>query len=104
MRGIWAHDGARAAHWRRAGPGSRAIRTLGTKGWHDGSSVSVLHGRLTALTKGKSTPLQKNQALSLKAGDPESVAVETAPAGDDFDQWVSAKIQNFTTATAADSQ
>jgi hypothetical protein len=70
----------------------------------DGSSVNVLRGRLTALTKGKSTPVQKNQALSMKAGEPESVAVETAPAGDDFDQWVSGKIQNFTTATASGSQ
>src|SRR5260370_29032997 len=40
----------------------------------------------------------------MKAGDPESVAVETAPAGEDFDQWVSAKIENFTTATASGSQ
>ncbi len=78
--------------------------TFRMNNFDDGSSVNVLHGRLTALTKGKSTPVQKNQALSMKAGDPESVAVETAPAGDDFDQWVSAKIQSFTTATASASQ
>jgi len=78
--------------------------TFRINNFDDGSSVHVLHGRLTALTKGKSTPVGKNQALSMKAGDPESVAVETTPAGDDFDQWVSAKIQSFTTATASGSQ
>src|SRR4029077_14992758 len=66
--------------------------TFRMNNFDDGSSVNVLRGRLTALTKGKSTPLQKNQALSVKSGAPESVAVETAPAGDDFDQWVSAKV------------
>ena len=78
--------------------------TFRMNNFDDGSNVNVLRGRLTALTKGKSTPVGKNQALSMKAGDPESVAVETAPAGDDFDQWVSAKIENFTTATASGSQ
>ena len=78
--------------------------TFRMNNFDDGSSVNVLHGRLTALSKGKSTPVEKNQALSMKAGDPESVAVETATAGDDFDQWVSAKIENFTTATASGSQ
>src|SRR6266404_5933858 len=78
--------------------------TFRINNFDDGSSVTVLHGRLTTLTKGKSTPVQKNQALSMKAGDLESVAVETAPAGDDFDQWVSAKIQSFTTAMASGSQ
>jgi hypothetical protein len=78
--------------------------TFRMNNFDDGSSVNVRHGRLTALTKGKSTPLEKNQALSMKAGDPESVAVEKAPAGDDFDQWASAKIENFTTATASGSQ
>ena len=82
--------------------GSRT--TFRMNNFDDSSSVNVLHGRLTALTKGKSTPVQKNQALSMKAGDSESVAVETAPAGDDFDQWVSAKIQSFTTAMASGSQ
>jgi len=66
--------------------------------------VDVLHGRLTALTKGKSTPLQKNQAFSVKAGEPESATVEQAPGSDDFDQWVSGRVQSFNTATTAGSQ
>jgi hypothetical protein len=78
--------------------------TFRMNNFDDGSNVDVLRGKLTALTKGKSTPLQKNQTLSIKAGDPESVAVETAQPGDDFDQWVSGKIQSSTTATASGTQ
>jgi hypothetical protein len=78
--------------------------TFRMNNFDDGSNVDVLHGRLTALSKGKSTPLQKNQALSMKAGEPESVTVEQAPGSDDFDQWASGKIQSFTTATASGSQ
>jgi hypothetical protein len=78
--------------------------TFRMNNFDDGSSVNVLRGRLTTLTKGKSTQVEKNQALSIKAGEPDSVAVAAAPAGDDFDQWVSGKIQSFTTATVSGSQ
>src|SRR6266436_10240797 len=78
--------------------------TFRMNNFDDGSSVNVLHGKLTALNKGKNTPLQKNQALSMKAGEPESLTVEEAPVNDDFDQWVSGKIQSFSTATASGMQ
>src|SRR5246127_3774095 len=78
--------------------------TFRMNNFDDGSNVDVLHGRLTALTKRKSTPLQKNQAFSVKAGEPESATVEQAPGSDDFDQWASGKIQNFNAATTAGSQ
>jgi Family of unknown function (DUF6600)/FecR protein len=78
--------------------------TFRMNNFDDGSNVDVLQGRLTALTKGKSTPLQKNQAFSVKAGEPESAAVEQASGSDDFDQWVSGKVQSFNTATASGSQ
>jgi len=78
--------------------------TFRMNNFDDGSNVDVLHGRVTTLSKGKSTPLQKNQALSMKAGEPESVTVDQAPGSDDFDQWASGKIQSFTTATASGSQ
>src|SRR6266481_7184658 len=52
-----------------------ARTTFRINNFDDGSSGTVLHGRLTTLTKGKSTPVEKNQALSMKAGDPESVAL-----------------------------
>jgi hypothetical protein len=78
--------------------------TFRMNNFDDGSSVNVLHGKLTALNKGKNTPLQKNQSLSMKAGEPESLTVEEAPVNDDFDQWVSGKIQSFSTATASGMQ
>ena len=78
--------------------------TFRMNNFDDGSNVDVLHGRVTALSKGKSTPLQQNQAFSVKAGEPESAAVDQAPGSDDFDQWASGKIQSFTTATASGSQ
>jgi len=78
--------------------------TFRMNNFDDGSSVNVLHGRLTALASGKNTPLEKNQSLSLKAGDPDSMTVERAPAGDDFDQWVSGRIESVSTATNAAMQ
>src|SRR6201997_5294797 len=60
--------------------------TFRMNNFDDGSNVNVLHGKLTALNKGKTTPLQKNQALAMKAGEPESSTVEEAPVNDDFDQ------------------
>src|ERR1700757_1021852 len=54
--------------------------TFRMNNFDDGSSVRVLHGRLTALTSGKSTPLQKGQSLSVQVGEPDSLAVEHAPA------------------------
>jgi hypothetical protein len=78
--------------------------TFRMNNFDDGSSVNVLHGRLTAMTNGKNTPLQKGQSLSLQAGEPDSLAVERAPAGDDFDQWVSGQIDSTSTATKAATQ
>src|SRR6267142_966324 len=67
----------------------------------DGSSVNVLQGRLTALANGKNSLLHKGQSLSLRAGEPDSIAVEQAPAADDFDQWVSGRIETASAATNA---
>jgi hypothetical protein len=75
--------------------------TFRMNNFDDGSSVSVLHGRLTALTNGKSTPLEKGQSLSLKAGESDSAAVEQAPGSDEFDQWVAGRIQSVSAATTA---
>jgi len=75
--------------------------TFRMNNFDDGSSVNVLHGRLTALANGKSTPLQKGQSLSLKAGESDSVAVEQAQGSDEFDQWVAGRIQSVSAATTA---
>jgi len=81
-----------------------AKTTYRMNNFDDGSNVSVLQGRLTALVNGKNTPLQKGQSLSLRAGEPESQAVERAPESDEFDQWVSGRIQSVSTATTAAMQ
>jgi FecR protein len=75
--------------------------TFRMNNFDDGSSVNVLQGRLTALTDGKNTLLEKDQSLSLRAGEPDSLLVERAPASDDFDQWVSGRIETVNTATNA---
>jgi FecR protein len=75
--------------------------TFRLNNFDDGSNVSVLHGRLTALTNGKSTELEKNQSLSMRAGDAESVEVGRAPDSDDFDQWVSGRIDSTARAATA---
>jgi hypothetical protein len=78
--------------------------TFRMNNFDDGTSVNVLHGRLTALVNGKNTELEKDQSLSLKAGEPDSMAVERVPANDEFDQWVSGRIDSVNTASSAAMQ
>ena len=78
--------------------------TFRMNNFDDGTSVNVLHGRLTALVNGKNTHLEKDQSLSVKAGEPDSMAVERVPANDEFDQWVSGRIDSVNTATSAAMQ
>jgi hypothetical protein len=78
--------------------------TFRMNNFDDGSNVHVLHGRLTALANGKNTPVAKGQSFSLKAGDPASMQVDRAPDSDEFDQWVSGRIESVNTATTAAMQ
>ncbi len=73
--------------------------TFRMNNFDDGSSVSVIQGELTALTNGKNTVVEKDQSLSVRAGEQDSAAVERAPASDEFDQWVSGRIDTVNTAT-----
>lgn len=75
--------------------------TFRMNNFDDGSSVDVLHGRLTALTKEKNVELDKGQSLTMKAGEADSAEVGRAPEGDEFDQWVSGRIENAAAATNA---
>jgi hypothetical protein len=50
------------------------------------------------------TRLEKGQSLSIKAGDDSSLTVSRLPAQDDFDQWVSGRIQSVSAATSAATQ
>jgi hypothetical protein len=69
--------------------------------YDDGSDVQVLQGHISVLSKDKTTQLSKGQTLSMKASDPLSVSVENAASRDDFDQWVSGRIESGQAALTA---
>ena len=69
--------------------------------YDDGSDVQVLQGHVSVLSKEKTTPLAKGQSLSMKASDASSVSVESAANSDDFDQWVSGRIESGQAALTA---
>jgi hypothetical protein len=68
------------------------------------SSVNVLKGHVSVLRKNKTTALVKGQSLSMHAGDDASVNVGRLSNDDDFDRWVSGRIDNVVTATTAAQQ
>lgn len=78
--------------------------TFRMNNFDDGSNVNVLHGRLTAIMNGKNTLLVKDQSLSLRAGEPDSMTVERAPAHDEFDQWAAGRIESESAATGSAMQ
>jgi hypothetical protein len=69
----------------------------------DGSNVAVLTGRISVLHKKETTPLSKGQSLSMKAGD-DSISLGTLPAGDEFDHWVSGRMDTVSSANSASTQ
>jgi hypothetical protein len=69
----------------------------------DGSSVSVLKGRVSVIHKNETSPLEKNQTLTMHAGD-DAVAIDRSGTEDSFDKWVSGRIDSVSTATNASLQ
>lgn len=67
----------------------------------DGSTVEDLKGHLTVLHKDQTTRLDKGQSLSMKAGDESSVSIGRLTDEDDFDRWVSGRVDSVATATTA---
>src|SRR2546425_10970211 len=78
--------------------------TFRVDNYEDGSTVEDLSGRLTVLHKDQTTFLEKGQSLSMKAGDESSVSVGRLPEVDEFDRWVSGRIDTVSTATTAAMQ
>ena len=70
----------------------------------DGSTVSIEQGRVDVLRDNKSTPLAKGQSLSAHASDPGNFVMDTTKEPDDFDHWVSGRIDSVATATAYSTQ
>src|SRR6267154_1613549 len=69
--------------------------------YDDGSTVETFKGRVSVVHKKNTTRLQKGQSLSLKAGDDSSVNLARLPDEDDFDHWVSGRIDSVSTATTS---
>src|ERR1700676_4237397 len=69
----------------------------------DGSNVDVMTGHASVLHKKETTQLNKGQSLSMKAGE-DSVSIGRLPTDDDFDRWVSGRIDTVSTATNASLQ
>jgi hypothetical protein len=69
--------------------------------YDDGSTVETMKGRVSVLHKDKTTRLEKGQSLSVKAGDDASLNVGRLAEEDDFDRWVSGRVDSVATATNA---
>jgi hypothetical protein len=70
----------------------------------DGSTVNIERGRANVLRDKKTTPLDKGQSLSVHAGDSTQEVIGRASDTDDFDRWVSGRIDSVVTATNYSSQ
>lgn len=70
----------------------------------DGSNVNVTKGRVNVLHKKSATRLEQGQSLSMRAGDDASLSVGRLPDNDDFDRWVSGRVDSVVTATTAAMQ
>ena len=69
--------------------------------YDDGSAVQTLKGHVTVVHKDKTSRLAKGQSLSIKAGDESSLDIGRLAEEDDFDRWVSGRIDSVATATNA---
>jgi hypothetical protein len=69
--------------------------------YDDGSTVQTYKGRVSVLHNKNATRLEKGQSLSMKAGDDSSLAIARLSDEDDFDRWVSGRIDSVSTATAS---
>jgi hypothetical protein len=70
----------------------------------DGSTVNIEQGRADVLRNDKSTPLDKGQSLSVHTNDSNNLVIGRAADTDDFDRWVSGRIDSVVTATNYSSQ
>ena len=65
----------------------------------DGSSVNIQSGRATVLQNEKPTPLEKGQSFTVKALDAGNPILGRENDMDDFDKWVSGRVESVVTAT-----
>ena len=82
--------------------GGRSTFRLDT--FDDGSTVEELSGHVTVLHQDETTPLERGQSLSVKAGDASSVKIGRIPEADEFDHWVTGQVDTVSSATSAAMQ
>jgi len=70
----------------------------------DGSTVNIERGRANVLRDKNTTPLDKGQSFSVHAGDSTEAVIGRAADTDDFDRWVSGRVDSVVTATNYSSQ
>lgn len=80
---------------------ARERTTFRFDNFDDGSSVSILQGRAVILNGSNSTAIEKGQSFSMTAGDASSGAFGRVPEADEFDRWVSGRIDSVQTASVA---
>lgn len=81
-----------------------ARTTFRVDNFDDGSTVNVEQGHVAVLHNDDSTPLSKGQSLSVQAGDAGKVQIGRAADLDDFDHWVSGRVDSVVTATNYSNQ
>jgi hypothetical protein len=70
----------------------------------DGSNVNVEQGQINVLRNKISKPLQNGQSYSINVNDGSAPVIGRASENDDFDKWVSGRIDSVVTATTYSSQ
>jgi len=70
----------------------------------DGSTVKIERGSVSVLRNEQSTPLEKGQSLSVHAGSPNDMVIGRAADNDEFDHWVSGRVESEIAATTSSSQ
>jgi hypothetical protein len=70
----------------------------------DGSVVNVLKGHVSVLGKKETKALAKGQSLSMRTGDPTTASLGALTENDDFDRWVSGRVEAAQDATHAAQQ
>jgi hypothetical protein len=78
--------------------------TFRVDNFDDGSTVKVERGSAAVLRNDHSTPLEKGQSLSVHAGSAGDLVIGRATDRDDFDHWVSGRIESEVAATNSSSQ
>jgi hypothetical protein len=72
--------------------------------YDDGSAVSVSQGHVAVLHKEHTSRVDKGQSLSMHAGDSDAVEIGRAADGDEFDHWVSGRVDSVATESNASMQ